>query len=198
ANPRRFYKTPSCPSKGAKKKPPGGGGGVLLDPPHPPRIIAPPISAATASQPSIHLVFTILLCLMPAPLPDPAASIFQLNDGGSIGSCSLERTKPPHRTYRTSHRSQTRSDHEGRIHSEKSPILRARDFALTDFHLPNIIVCTSILRRSKKLKSAPAEARTRMAPKYIFVTGGVVSSLGKGVAASSIGCLLESRGFKIT
>jgi CTP synthase len=37
-----------------------------------------------------------------------------------------------------------------------------------------------------------------MAPKYIFVTGGVVSSLGKGVAASSIGCLLESRGFKIT
>ena len=37
-----------------------------------------------------------------------------------------------------------------------------------------------------------------MAPKYICVTGGVVSSLGKGVAASSIGCLLESRGFKIT
>jgi CTP synthase len=37
-----------------------------------------------------------------------------------------------------------------------------------------------------------------MAPKYIFVTGGVVSSLGKGVSASSIGCLLESRGFKVT
>src|SRR5437660_10106513 len=37
-----------------------------------------------------------------------------------------------------------------------------------------------------------------MAPKYIFVTGGVVSSLGKGVAASSIACLLESRGFKVT
>src|SRR2546428_10554261 len=37
-----------------------------------------------------------------------------------------------------------------------------------------------------------------MAPKYIFVTGGVVSSLGKGVAASSIGCLLERRGFKVT
>src|SRR5438045_1121960 len=37
-----------------------------------------------------------------------------------------------------------------------------------------------------------------MAPKYIFVTGGVVSSLGKGVAASSIGCLLESRGFQVT
>lgn len=33
--------------------------------------------------------------------------------------------------------------------------------------------------------------------KYIFVTGGVVSSLGKGLAASSIGSLLESRGLKI-
>src|ERR1700739_1234997 len=37
-----------------------------------------------------------------------------------------------------------------------------------------------------------------MGPKYIFVTGGVVSSLGKGVAAASIGCLLESRGLKVT
>ncbi len=34
-------------------------------------------------------------------------------------------------------------------------------------------------------------------PKYIFVTGGVVSSLGKGLAASSIGCLLETRGLKV-
>src|SRR6202043_3267222 len=31
----------------------------------------------------------------------------------------------------------------------------------------------------------------------IFVTGGVVSSLGKGIAAASIGCLLESRGLKV-
>jgi len=38
----------------------------------------------------------------------------------------------------------------------------------------------------------------RMGPKYIFVTGGVVSSLGKGVAAASIGCLLESRGLRVT
>ncbi len=35
-------------------------------------------------------------------------------------------------------------------------------------------------------------------PKYIFVTGGVVSSLGKGIAASSIGCMLESRGLRVT
>ncbi len=36
-----------------------------------------------------------------------------------------------------------------------------------------------------------------MSAKYIFVTGGVVSSLGKGLAAASIGCLLEARGLKI-
>src|SRR5216117_3184182 len=34
-----------------------------------------------------------------------------------------------------------------------------------------------------------------MEKKFIFVTGGVVSSLGKGLASASIGCLLESRGF---
>ena len=34
--------------------------------------------------------------------------------------------------------------------------------------------------------------------KYIFVTGGVVSSLGKGIISSSIGKLLQARGFKIT
>ncbi len=39
-----------------------------------------------------------------------------------------------------------------------------------------------------------SEART---PKYIFVTGGVVSSLGKGLAAASIGRILESHGYKV-
>lgn len=34
--------------------------------------------------------------------------------------------------------------------------------------------------------------------KYIFVTGGVVSSLGKGLACASLGKLLESRGLKVT
>ncbi len=34
--------------------------------------------------------------------------------------------------------------------------------------------------------------------KFIFVTGGVVSSLGKGIAAASIGCLLEARGLRVT
>jgi CTP synthase len=36
-----------------------------------------------------------------------------------------------------------------------------------------------------------------MTAKYVFVTGGVVSSLGKGLAAASIGCLLESRGLRV-
>src|SRR6266513_2933883 len=38
----------------------------------------------------------------------------------------------------------------------------------------------------------------RRIPKYIFITGGVVSSLGKGLASASIGCLLEGHGYKVT
>src|SRR6476661_7626958 len=34
--------------------------------------------------------------------------------------------------------------------------------------------------------------------KYIFVTGGVLSSIGKGISAASIGMLMESRGIKVT
>jgi CTP synthase len=34
--------------------------------------------------------------------------------------------------------------------------------------------------------------------KYIFVTGGVLSSLGKGLASAAIGALLESRGLRVT
>src|SRR5215469_6733919 len=37
-----------------------------------------------------------------------------------------------------------------------------------------------------------------MSAKYIFVTGGVVSSLGKGLASASMACLLEARGLKVT
>ena len=37
-----------------------------------------------------------------------------------------------------------------------------------------------------------------MTTKYIFVSGGVVSSLGKGLAAASIGSLLEARVFRVT
>ena len=34
--------------------------------------------------------------------------------------------------------------------------------------------------------------------KYIFITGGVVSSLGKGIAAASLGALFEARGLKVS
>src|SRR3972149_4761835 len=34
--------------------------------------------------------------------------------------------------------------------------------------------------------------------KYIFITGGVVSSLGKGIAASSLGMMLKARGLRVT
>src|SRR5512142_2631863 len=37
-----------------------------------------------------------------------------------------------------------------------------------------------------------------MATKYVFVTGGVVSSLGKGITAASIGALFEAHGLKVT
>jgi CTP synthase len=47
------------------------------------------------------------------------------------------------------------------------------------------------------MMSAPARATSKQT-KYIFVTGGVVSSLGKGLASASIGSLLETRGLKIT
>ena len=37
-----------------------------------------------------------------------------------------------------------------------------------------------------------------MNTKYIFVTGGVVSSLGKGITAASLGNLLKARGYNVT
>ncbi|CAM3094469.1 CTP synthase [Skermania piniformis] len=40
--------------------------------------------------------------------------------------------------------------------------------------------------------------RSRIAPKHIFVSGGVVSSLGKGLTASSLGQLLTARGLRVT
>src|SRR4030067_912547 len=43
-----------------------------------------------------------------------------------------------------------------------------------------------------------SEPKKQSKTKYIFVTGGVVSSLGKGLASAAIGALLESRGLTIT
>src|SRR6202142_987741 len=39
---------------------------------------------------------------------------------------------------------------------------------------------------------------SRKPTKYVFVTGGVVSSIGKGLAAASLGALLEARGLRVT
>jgi len=49
-------------------------------------------------------------------------------------------------------------------------------------------------KRSSTRKSIPPIAEQ----KFIFVTGGVVSSIGKGLSAASLGALLEARGFKVT
>ncbi len=46
--------------------------------------------------------------------------------------------------------------------------------------------------------SFPFPEVPRVMTKYVFVTGGVVSSLGKGIAAASLGAILESRGIKVT
>ena len=54
------------------------------------------------------------------------------------------------------------------------------------------------LERVSQLFEASLESDANAMAKYIFVTGGVVSSLGKGIAAASIGCLLESRGLRVT
>ncbi len=49
------------------------------------------------------------------------------------------------------------------------------------------------------MKKRPARKKTRQKDrKYIFVTGGVMSGVGKGVAASSIALILKSRGFSVT
>jgi CTP synthase len=51
---------------------------------------------------------------------------------------------------------------------------------------------------SESAAPAPAESPvTDSTPKYVFVTGGVVSSLGKGIAAASLGRLLKSRGLRV-
>src|SRR5438309_1133036 len=56
-------------------------------------------------------------------------------------------------------------------------------------------------RYAGRCKSAGAEARSRESEnelvKYIFITGGVISSLGKGLTAASLGTLLEARGLRV-
>ncbi len=54
---------------------------------------------------------------------------------------------------------------------------------------------------AKKIKKPKEKTRKKPAPleqKFVFVTGGVVSSIGKGLTAASLGALLEARGFKVS
>ncbi|MCB0377551.1 MAG: CTP synthase [Bdellovibrionales bacterium] len=53
-------------------------------------------------------------------------------------------------------------------------------------------------KKAKAKKSARVSRSKPLTQKFIFVTGGVVSSIGKGLSAASLATLLEARGFKVT
>ncbi len=53
------------------------------------------------------------------------------------------------------------------------------------------------MRRNEKFRIMEFHKGAFLMAKYIFITGGVVSSLGKGVAAASCGALLQSRGYSV-
>lgn len=54
------------------------------------------------------------------------------------------------------------------------------------------------MAKKKMKKSARVSTKKSLTQKFIFVTGGVVSSIGKGLSAASLGTLLEARGLKVT
>src|SRR5579871_7026556 len=54
------------------------------------------------------------------------------------------------------------------------------------------------MKKKTAKKSAMRSTSTPLQQKYIFVTGGVVSSIGKGLTAASLGTLLEARGLKVS
>lgn len=56
----------------------------------------------------------------------------------------------------------------------------------------------SSLERGRSAETELEQEDNNMAVKYVFVTGGVVSGLGKGITAASLGRLLKARGYKVT
>ncbi len=56
---------------------------------------------------------------------------------------------------------------------------------------------STILQQEFCRTTVTAGSEGRMV-KYVFVTGGVVSGLGKGITAASLGRLLKARGFNVT
>jgi CTP synthase len=59
-------------------------------------------------------------------------------------------------------------------------------------------VCAACLWSRKMHRIPPFKNFKKHMTKFIFITGGVVSSLGKGIAASSLAAILEARGLKVT
>ncbi|MGA1076269.1 MAG: hypothetical protein ACO307_14220, partial [Ilumatobacteraceae bacterium] len=55
-----------------------------------------------------------------------------------------------------------------------------------------------VTSRRAVARSEPTDGGRPHMPKHIFVTGGVASSLGKGLTASSLGRLLKLRGLRVT
>jgi len=70
---------------------------------------------------------------------------------------------------------------------EKS--MKSRVISLTHFLL-TLFTLSFVFRHRPSIRAA--------AMKYVLVTGGVVSGLGKGVTASSIGLLLQKCGYRVT
>ncbi len=65
--------------------------------------------------------------------------------------------------------------------------------------LPKTTAKRAMKKKSEKRKVSPMKSTSEpLVQKFIFVTGGVVSSIGKGLSAASLGTLLESRGLKVT
>lgn len=55
-----------------------------------------------------------------------------------------------------------------------------------------------MVKANKMKRSARVSRSKPLTQKFVFVTGGVVSSIGKGLSAASLGTLLEARGYKVT
>src|SRR5690606_1494663 len=53
------------------------------------------------------------------------------------------------------------------------------------------------MRRDGRFESGPCRVSCRSMQRYIFITGGVVSSLGKGLASAALGALLQARGYTV-
>ena len=63
--------------------------------------------------------------------------------------------------------------------------------------MSSIHLFANIRNKIRPPNNLPQKAKTTFMTRYIFITGGVVSSLGKGIAAASLGAILEARGLTV-